>query len=175
MRRYVVFALVVVAFAVPLLAQQPPYEPPKEAPGWIATALSYVIGWFSPQYVVPFSAALGSVLIALIGLIRQGIAIFGGKLGPKAIYFLTAVLSLLATVGTYASDGKLAGDELSVIATTILTIVAAAFGYKLMFSGAARERCSPGWRCSCSRTSPSRTAVCSRRLRMGTRRRGFSG
>lgn len=139
MRRWAAVILFVAMLAVPLIAQDT-YEPPKEAPGWIATVLSTVIGWFSPKYVVPFSAALGGVLIAVVGLIRQGLAVFGAKLGAKAIYFLTAILGLLTTVGTYASDGQLSGDEVSVIATTILTILAALLGYKLMFSQAARER-----------------------------------
>ncbi len=133
--------LLLLLLAVPLLAQDvPPYEPPKEAPGWVATVLATVIGWFSPKYIVPFSAALGGILIALVGFIRQGLSMFGAKLGPKAIYFLTAVLGLLTTVGTFASDGQLAGDEIGVILTTIISILAALFGYKLMFSQAARMR-----------------------------------
>lgn len=139
MKKYAVLFVLALMF-VPALVFGQEYEPPKEAPGWIATVLSTVIGWFSPKYVVPFSAALGGVLIALVGMLRQGLAVFGTKLGPKAIYFATAILALLTTVGTYASDGQLAGDEIQVIATTIISIIAAAFGYKLMFSQAARER-----------------------------------
>jgi hypothetical protein len=134
-------AVILMALAMPLLAQEPPpYEPPQEAPSWVSTVVSYVINFFAPKYVLPFSAAMGGVLIALVGLIRQGLTMFGGKLSAKAIYVLTAILSILTSVGGYASDGKLAGDELAVIAAAIFTLVAALFGYKLIFSAAARTR-----------------------------------
>lgn len=139
MRKAIVLAVVVLMFA-PVLAFGQDYEPPNETPSWIVSVLNAILDFFAPKYVVPFSAAMGTLLITIVGFMRQILAWFGAKLSAKQIYFATGVLSFLTALGGFAADGQLAGDEVWVLAATILSLIAAAFGYKLAFSGDARAR-----------------------------------
>lgn len=125
-----------VIFPAAVWAQQ--YEPPneKEVPGIV----TWVINFFAQKYVVPFSAALGALLITVVGILRQALAGFGTYLKPKVIYILTLFLAFLTAFGQAASDGKIAGDEWTILLTALASAIAAIFGYKLIFSDKAKSR-----------------------------------
>jgi hypothetical protein len=128
--------------ACPVVAPTSPaadFEPkPIDVPGWVMT----VVNFFSQKKTlpIPFAALLGAILIPLVGFARQIIVTFGAKLGPKMIFTITAVLGFLAAFANAASDGVIAGDEWSVVITGLAAAIAAFFGYRLIFSDAAKAR-----------------------------------
>jgi hypothetical protein len=148
------FALVVAI--VPTVAAQEvppatatfPAEDPEQAdlkdvevPGWVMT----VLGWFSQKYVLPFSAALAAALVTVVGLLRQILAVFGARLGPKGIYIATALLAFLSAFAAAGSDGSIAGEEWTAVVTALAAFIAAILGYRLTFSGSARARLGKGY------------------------------
>ncbi|MFZ5788991.1 MAG: hypothetical protein ACOY3Y_21340, partial [Acidobacteriota bacterium] len=109
MRRIIVSVLLLFALAVsivPIVAAQEvppataavPAEDPNqddlkevEVPGWVLT----VVNFFAQKYVLPFSAALAAALVTAIGVLRQVLAAFGARLGPRGVYIATALLAFL--------------------------------------------------------------------------------
>lgn len=113
-----------------------PWTPPneKEVPSW----LLWLIGLVANKFTLP--VGYGAVVIAAIAAIKQLAALFGGKLGPKATYLLAAFLASLTSFADAVADGKIAGSEWVVLLSAIATFIAAIFGYRLLFGGAARAR-----------------------------------
>jgi hypothetical protein len=140
MKKWVLCALLMLV-PVMMLAQVPflpTYEPPKEVtvPAWIM----WIVNFFSSKWIIPFSAAIAGILITVVGVIRQLLAAFGTYLSAKVIYCVTLLLSFLMVLGTAASDGSLAGDEIVSVVSALLAFVGAIFGYRVIFSDSAKAK-----------------------------------
>ena len=126
--------LCVLVAGVALAGDQPGQE--VGVPGWIMT----VISWFAQKWVVGFSVALAAALIPILQGIKTFLPALEGKLKP-AIYW--GILLLLGTGVSFlsaAADGTIQGEEWLPVITGFASSVAAFFGYKLVFSEAARAR-----------------------------------
>jgi hypothetical protein len=133
--------LLLLFMVLPMAAWAQGYEPPNEQE--VPKALEWIINFFAQKYVVPFSAALGALLITIVGVLRQVLAGFGTYLKPKMIYVLTLFLAFLTSLGQAASDGRIAGDEWMILLTALASAIAAIFGYRLIFSDNAKARVKP--------------------------------
>lgn len=116
------------------------YEPPQtvDVPGWVLT----VIGFFASKWVLPF--ALAGVVMAAVQVLRVVVSAFGSQLGPKGVYLAGLLVSFLTAFGDAAADGSVAGQEWVAVLIALATFIAAALGYKLLFSDAAKMRIKNG-------------------------------
>ena len=104
----------------------------------VPSALLDIVDWFAGNRVVQLGS-LTSVVVSVVSLLKALAPVLGAKLSGKAAYVLTSVVALLGVVGAAAADGALQGEEFGVIATAIVAVVLAPFGYRLIFSQTAKN------------------------------------
>ena len=102
------------------------------------SALLDLVDWFAGNRVVQIGG-LTSVVVSVVSLLKALAPVLGAKLSGKAAYTLTSVVALLGVIGAAAADGALQGGEFGVIATAIVAVVLAPFGYRLLFSQTAKN------------------------------------
>ena len=102
------------------------------------SALLDLVDWFVGNRVVQIGS-LTSVVVSVVSLLKALAPVLGAKLSGKAAYTLTSVVALLGVIGAAAADGALQGGEFGVIATAIVAVVLAPFGYRLLFSQTAKN------------------------------------
>ncbi|MDD2857801.1 MAG: hypothetical protein PHU75_03915 [Candidatus Nanopelagicales bacterium] len=123
---------------VPTVA--PPFEPHDiEVPGFF----SVIVSMFSPKNPLPVGWGMlaAGILTGLVAALRQLLALFGAKLGARGIFIATTVLGALAAIGAVVSDGVISGgDEWSALLIAVVSIPVAFFGYRILYSDAAKAR-----------------------------------
>lgn len=119
-------------------AVPPPYVPPNEIkiPGWLKALLSI----FAPKFVIPFAALISTAVITLTQIVKQLLALFGAKLGPRGIFIANAFMALLTTVGTVAAAGVIEGGMWLTLLTAVLAFLGSWFGYRITFADAAKAK-----------------------------------
>ena len=135
MRRMMLCVVVCVLVAGAALAGDQPGQE-IAVPGWIMT----VIGWFAQKWVVGFSVALAAALIPILQGIKTFLPALEGKLKPAVYWGILLLLGTGVSFLSAASDGSVQGEEWLPIITGFASSVGAFFGYKLIFSEAARAR-----------------------------------
>ena len=102
------------------------------------SALLDLVDWFAGNRVVQIGS-LTSVIVSVVSLLKALAPVIGARLGGKAAYVMVAVVALLGAVGAAVEDGQLTGGEFSVLATAVLAVALAPFGYRIVFSQRARN------------------------------------
>lgn len=134
MKKSATIFLVLAAAAA--FATEAAYEPTVvEAP----SALLDIVDWFAGSRVVQLGG-LTAVLISVISLLKALAPVVGAKLTGKAAYVLTSVVSLLGVLAAAITDGTIQGDEYSVIASAVVAVALAPFGYRVVFSQKAKNK-----------------------------------
>jgi hypothetical protein len=112
--------------------------PPNEIkiPGWLKVLLSI----FAPKFVIPFAALISTAVITLTQIVKQLLALFGAKLGPRGIFIANAFMALLTTVGTVAAAGVIEGGMWLTLLTAVLAFLGSWFGYRITFADAAKAK-----------------------------------
>lgn len=131
------FALAaVLAFvAFPVLAQETA-EALKDvdAPGFIPD----VVRWIGDSYVSWTVKAAASIIV-IVQVLKTLLASFGAQLKGRWVWVANALVGLLTAVATVLADGKVdGGEELWMLVLGLVAVVAAGFGYKVLFSETAR-------------------------------------
>ena len=127
------WVFVLLAFlAVPAYAQDALVE--VGAPGIIPD----VVRWVGDSYV-SWTVKSAASIIVIVQVLKTLLASFGTQLKGRWVWVANALVGLLAAVGTVLADGKVdGGEELWVLVLGVVAVVAAGFGYKVLFSETAR-------------------------------------
>ena len=80
-----------------------------------------------------------ALFISGTSFIKALLPIVGAKLRGQYVYLITAATALAATVGLAVGDGVITGEEMSTIVYAALAVMAAPFGYRILFSRRAQN------------------------------------
>ena len=120
--------------ALPLLAEDAETIKDITAPGIIPD----IVKWLGDSYLSWTVKAAASIII-VVQVLKTLLAAFGASLKGRWVWVANATVGLLSAVATVLADGKLdSGEELWMLVAGVVAIVAAGFGYRVLFSETAR-------------------------------------
>jgi hypothetical protein len=97
-----------------------------------------IVRWVGDSYVAWTVKAAMSIIV-IVQVLKTLLAAFGTSLKGRWVWAANATMGLLGAIAAVLADGKLdGGEELWSLVAGVVAIVAAGFGYKVLFSETAR-------------------------------------